>query len=72
MRTTRNMAYYPPDFVERIRSIKRLQEERFMPLRLIREVLDAGRPRRARRGAPCSSATTCPRTCSTGSPRSAC
>ena len=27
----RNMAYYPPDFVERIRLIKRLQEERFMP-----------------------------------------
>jgi DNA-binding transcriptional MerR regulator len=33
------MAYYPPDFVERIREIKRLQEERFMPLRVIREVL---------------------------------
>jgi DNA-binding transcriptional MerR regulator len=34
------MAYYPPDFVERIRLIKRLQEERFMPLRHIRAVLD--------------------------------
>lgn len=41
VRTSRNMAYYPPDFVERIRLIKRLQEERFMPLRLIREVLGA-------------------------------
>ncbi len=38
-RTSRNMAYYPPDFVERIRLIKRLQEERFMPLRVIRAVL---------------------------------
>ena len=36
VRTSRNMAYYPPEFVERIRLIKRLQEERFMPLRLIK------------------------------------
>jgi DNA-binding transcriptional MerR regulator len=50
VRTSRNMAYYPAEFVERIRTIKRLQEERFMPLRVIREVLaDAGRPRVARR-----------------------
>ena len=40
VRTSRNMAYYPPDFVERIRLIKRLQEERFMPLRVIKDVLD--------------------------------
>ncbi len=40
VRTSRNMAYYPPGFVERIKLIKRLQEERFMPLRLIREVLE--------------------------------
>jgi DNA-binding transcriptional MerR regulator len=40
VRTSRNMAYYPPDFVERIRLIKRLQEERFMPLRVIRGVMD--------------------------------
>jgi DNA-binding transcriptional MerR regulator len=33
------MAWYPPDFVERIRLIKRLQEERFMPLRVIRDLL---------------------------------
>jgi DNA-binding transcriptional MerR regulator len=39
VRTSRNMAYYPPDYVERIRLIKRLQEERFMPLRVIREVV---------------------------------
>jgi DNA-binding transcriptional MerR regulator len=41
VRTSRNMAYYPPEFVDRIRLIKRLQEERFMPLRAIREqILD--------------------------------
>lgn len=39
VRTSRNMAYYPPAFVERITLIKRLQEERFMPLRVIREIL---------------------------------
>jgi DNA-binding transcriptional MerR regulator len=47
-RTSRNMAYYPEGFVERIRLIKRLQEDRFMPLRLIREVM-ADEPERAAR-----------------------
>src|SRR5205085_6823037 len=40
IKTSRNMAYYPPDFVDRIRLIKRLQEERFMPLRHLKNVLD--------------------------------
>ena len=40
MRTSRNMAYYPPDYVERIALIKRLQEERFMPLRVIKGALE--------------------------------
>jgi DNA-binding transcriptional MerR regulator len=40
VKTSRNMAYYPPEFVERIRLIKRLQEERFLPLRVIRSMLD--------------------------------
>ena len=40
VKTSRNMAYYPPEFVERIRVIKQLQEERFMPLRLIRDLLE--------------------------------
>jgi DNA-binding transcriptional MerR regulator len=40
VKTSRNMAYYPPEFVERIRLIKRLQEERFMPLRVIKRMLD--------------------------------
>ena len=48
VRTSRNMAYYPEQFVERIRLIKRLQEERFMPLRLIRELM-AEDPERAAR-----------------------
>ena len=41
------MAYYPPEFVDRIRLIKQLQEERFMPLRVIRSMLDED-PDRAR------------------------
>jgi DNA-binding transcriptional MerR regulator len=47
-RTSKNMAYYPEDFVERVRLIKRLQEERFMPLRVIREVMDSDPERAAR------------------------
>jgi DNA-binding transcriptional MerR regulator len=39
VRTSRNMAYYPQEFIERVHLIKRLQEGRFMPLRLIREVV---------------------------------
>jgi DNA-binding transcriptional MerR regulator len=38
-RTSRNMAWYPPDFVERIGSVKRLQEQRFMPLRVIAQLM---------------------------------
>lgn len=47
VRTSRNMAYYPPEFVERIKLIKQLQEERFMPLKHIKAVLDED-PERAR------------------------
>ncbi len=39
VRTSRNMAYYPFEYVERIQLIKRLQEERFMPLGHIRRIL---------------------------------
>ena len=38
-RTSRNMAYYPSHFVQRLELIKRLQEERFMPLRVIKDLL---------------------------------
>jgi DNA-binding transcriptional MerR regulator len=37
VRTSRNMAYYPPEYVERIKLIKHLQEDRFMPLRVIKD-----------------------------------
>jgi DNA-binding transcriptional MerR regulator len=47
VKTSRNMAYYPADFVERIRIIKQLQEERYMPLRVIKDLLDED-PDRAR------------------------
>jgi DNA-binding transcriptional MerR regulator len=47
VKTSRNMAYYRPEFVERIKLIKQLQEERFMPLRAIKAVLDED-PGRAR------------------------
>ncbi len=47
VRTSRNMAWYPPAFVERIRLIKRLQEDRFLPLARIREVIEDD-PDRAR------------------------
>ena len=70
VRTSRNMAYYPPEFVERIRRIKRLQEERFLPLRLIKGLLDGEeRPRVPRDGAGRARARVW---CSTGSRRSAC
>jgi DNA-binding transcriptional MerR regulator len=48
LRTSRNMAYYPLEFVERVRLIKRLQEERFMPLRVIRELIESDPDRAAR------------------------
>ena len=58
LRTSRNMAYYPERFVERVRLIKRLQEERFMPLR------ERGAGSHARAYAPHTSFRG---TCSTGS-----
>ena len=40
VKTSRNMAWYPPDFVERIQLIKELQERRFMPLKAIKGLLE--------------------------------
>ena len=40
VKTSRNMAYYPPAFVERVKLIKQLQEERFLPLKVIKEILE--------------------------------
>ncbi len=48
VRTSRNMAYYSKEFVGRIQLVKRLQEERFLPLRVIRQLISRD-PRRAER-----------------------
>jgi len=48
VRTSRNMAWYPPELVDRIRLIKRLQEERFMPLKVIKRVIGDDPQRAAR------------------------
>src|SRR5947208_17178803 len=42
VRTSRNMAWYPREFVERVQLIKQLQEERFLPLKVIKDVLENG------------------------------
>lgn len=39
-RTSRNMAYYDVSVVERVQRIKELQRTRFLPLKVIRDVLD--------------------------------
>lgn len=39
-KTGRNMAWYGPSHVERLQLIRRLQEERFLPLKAIRALLD--------------------------------
>src|ERR1700735_291073 len=48
VRTSRNMAWYPEPFVERITLVRRLQEQRFMPLRVIRDLIAADPERAAR------------------------
>jgi DNA-binding transcriptional MerR regulator len=42
-KTGRNTAFYGDEHVQRIRLIRRLQEERFLPLKAIKAVLDAER-----------------------------
>jgi DNA-binding transcriptional MerR regulator len=39
-KTGRNMAWYGPEHVERLQLVRRLQEERFLPLKAIRALLD--------------------------------
>jgi DNA-binding transcriptional MerR regulator len=39
-KTGRNMAYYGEEHIERLRVIKRLQSERFLPLKAIKAILD--------------------------------
>lgn len=40
LRTSRNMAYYDPALADRIRTIKALQKQRFLPLKVIRSILE--------------------------------
>jgi DNA-binding transcriptional MerR regulator len=47
LKTGRNMAYYDPALVSRIQAIKELQQTRFLPLRVIRDVLDGADPYRS-------------------------
>ena len=42
-KTAPNMAYYGPEYLEDIRLIKELQSERYLPLGLIRQLLEAKR-----------------------------
>jgi DNA-binding transcriptional MerR regulator len=42
VKTSRNMAWYSREFVERVKLIKQLQEERYLPLKVIKEVLEQG------------------------------
>jgi DNA-binding transcriptional MerR regulator len=39
VKTSRNMAWYTPEYVDRIKLIKRLQEERYLPLKVIKRIL---------------------------------
>lgn len=41
-RTSRNMAFYDVGLVDRIQRIKSLQREQFLPLKIIKSVLDGG------------------------------
>jgi DNA-binding transcriptional MerR regulator len=40
VKTSRNMAWYSPEYIDRIKLIKRLQEERYLPLEVIRRILE--------------------------------
>lgn len=42
VKTGKTMAYYDPACVDRIRLIKRLQRERFLPIEVIKRLIDAG------------------------------
>lgn len=47
LKTGRNMAYYDPALVDRIQAIKELQQKRYLPLRVIKDVLDGADPYRS-------------------------
>lgn len=43
LKTGRTMSYYDPECVDRIRQIKRLQSERFLPLSAIKKIIRSGK-----------------------------
>lgn len=43
VKTGRTMSYYDPECVERVRKIKRLQTERFLPLSAIKKIIKSGK-----------------------------
>jgi len=47
VKTSRNMAWYHPALVTRIKAIKELQQKRFLPLKVIGQVLDGADPYRS-------------------------
>jgi DNA-binding transcriptional MerR regulator len=42
VKTSRNMAYYTPDTVDRVRLIRELREKAYLPLRVVKKVLSTG------------------------------
>ena len=44
VRTSPNMAYYDAGLVNRIKTIKELQRSRFLPLKVIKDILDGPVP----------------------------
>lgn len=42
IKTGKTMSYYDPSCVERIKLIKKLQREKFLPLEMIRRIIDSG------------------------------
>ncbi len=47
LRTGKTMAYYDPALVTRVKAIKELQQRRYLPLSVIRDVLDGADPYRS-------------------------
>lgn len=47
LRTGRTMAYYDPALITRVKAIKELQQKRYLPLSVIRDVLDGADPYRS-------------------------
>ncbi len=42
VKTSKNMAYYDESCIERIKTIKKLQKEKFLPLEVIKRIIDSG------------------------------